>query len=88
MIIKYLDCRKQYECQEDLSKEDITYWAIKEDDSTGVSSPYLSILWNTQRLTKFGLPSVGICPPVDQILNYKEVLNYLKSNHKNKENNE
>ncbi len=88
MIIKYYSYTKDRICEEDLSNEQITEWWIGVDNSLNTNIKYLSILWNQTKLTRFGLGSVGIYPPLSHILNCKEVIEYLEKKHSKLKRNE
>jgi hypothetical protein len=85
MVIEYLTHNKNYTCKEDLSMEKIEQWYFGFDNSTNENIEYLSIEWSSSHLTKFGLPSVGIHPPLQNIINKNEVINWLKMNHSEKQ---
>ncbi len=85
MIIKYKSLRFEHEIEVDLSNEEIEQWYFGIDDSMGNKTEYLSIEWKFKHLTKFNWPSVGIHPPLINIINKEEVLDWLKNNHQKKE---
>lgn len=85
MVIEYLTYNKNYTCKEDLSMEKIDRWYFGFDNSTNENIEYLSIEWLSTHLNKFGVPSVGIHPPLKNIINKNEVINWLKMNHSEKQ---
>lgn len=78
MIIKYYSADRRV-IERDLSKEKVTGWEVT--DRLGYKPKgSLIIDFDTSHI-KRPTNEGGIYPPVKDILNYNEVLNYLKNNY-------
>lgn len=84
MIIKYYayPISKQRIVERNLSHEKIVGWEIYPESRLGYKGGNLSIKFDTSHLPKvLGIDNRGgISPPIPHILNYEEVLSYLKNN--------
>jgi len=78
MIIKYYSVEKNI-VERDLSREKILVWEIYPESRLGYKGGNLSISFDTSHLIKVTNEG-GIYPPISEILNYTEVLSYLRSN--------
>lgn len=77
MTIKFWCSNREYVVERDLSKESIITWRIS--DELGYAERGGSLIINFKR--KDGLEGIdGIYPPIYQIINLDEVLEYLKLN--------
>lgn len=78
MIIKYYSAENKI-IQRDLSDEIIIDWEIVDSSVLGYKSGNLIVNFCTEYLKK-STNEGGIYPPIKDIINYKESVDYLRNN--------
>lgn len=84
MTIQYYDAnypQKKQIVYENLASKKIVSWEIYPESRLGYKGGNLAISFDTSHLQKVTNEG-GIYPPIPQILNYEEVLEYLERNFK------
>ena len=82
MIIRYYSAhtlQPKYIVERDLSREKIVRWEIYPESRLGYKGGNLSIGFDVSHLEKV-INEGGIYPPIPEIINFEEVLAYLKRN--------
>lgn len=84
MVLRYYahPASEKREVWRDLSAEIITGWEIYPESILGYKGGNLGIHFQTRHLPKMsGIDNrCGVHPPISSILNYNEVMDYLKKN--------
>lgn len=84
MTIRYWDCPYEKTVEIDLSQKEIIEWRISDELGYRETGGSLLINWkgfvNPRTLVMIGFEfAYGIYPPVKNILNFDEVIEYLKT---------
>lgn len=82
MTIRYYSAhiyQPKYIVERDLSREKIVRWQILPESYLGYKGGNLSIGFDVSHLTKV-INEGGIYPPIPEIINFADVMEYLKKN--------